>query len=158
MPFPFSIKGKFKLTNENIKPESLRDMIANSLTEQEYSVHVENLKMVISRDLKWFNLGENDLSGFMSGEISLHPDENTIIVKYSFSMVPSMIAVVIIMGLLVIINIKKLPSVVSSEGLVSLALLGFIWFCISYIFAKMMTPRRIRKFVEKCARRSLESN
>ncbi|MDH4164550.1 MAG: hypothetical protein OEW15_17950 [Nitrospirota bacterium] len=157
MPFPFSIKGKFKLTNENIKPVSLRDMIANSLTEQEYSVHVENLKIVISRDLKWFSSGEDDLSGFMSGEISLHPDEKTIIVKYSFSMVPSMIVAVISIGLLFIFYIKK-PSVASPEGLINLAILGCIWYCGSYILAAMMTPRQIRKFVEKCARRSLESN
>ncbi len=159
MSFPFSIKGKFEIksfVDGNIKPESLRDMIVSSLTDQKYPVHTQNLKIFISTKISQRSVGEKVLSGLSKGEINLYYKGTSVIVEYNFSMVHYMLWSIVFIALLFLLNIKN-PDTRTSVGLMGLGLLGFILFCGSYILAAIMTAIKLRKFIERCAREAREA-
>lgn len=152
MPFPFSLSGKIELKSFNGRPESLRDMIAASLSEiHGYSIQIDNLKILIT--FLWgsfFRAGGGVLKGLSKGEISLHPKETSLVVKYKFSTVHILVTCAVIVGLLFIINIKN-PVTTSSLGFKSLGLLWIVLFVGTYILTSILTSIRLPRFLEKCA-------
>jgi len=151
MPFPFNINGKLEFNPFNGKPENLRNIIAASLSEiQGYSIQIDNLKILIT--FLWgnfFRAGGGVLKGLSKGEISLHPQETSLVVTYKFSMMHLAVICTAIVGLLFIINIKN-PITTTLLGFKSLVLLWLILFVGTYTLTAIMTSIRIPKFLKRC--------
>jgi len=159
MPFPVSIKGKVEIKSfleGKIKPEMLRDAIASSLAAQQYPVHSDNLKIIISTKLMQRSVGEQTLSGLSKGEIQLYPEGTTLIAAYKFSMIHYIVWSLIFVCLLFVFNINN-PVTTTTVGIMGLGLLGCILFCGSYILASIMTAIKLPRFIKRCAHDMLEA-